>query len=735
MTTNAFKDIEKLETDLWEAADNLRANSKLTSSDYFMPVLGVIFLRHAANRFDAAHRQIEADQASGKMPPRKVLPADYIARRSLFLPIAARYDWIMEQAAVSGTDLPRRVTEAMTAIESTFEPLKGVLPKDYGIFEPKVLEDLMRLFNSERIRQATGDVFGRIYEYFLAKFSIQKAHDNGEFFTPSSLVQMIVNVIEPDHGMVFDPACGSGGMFVQSSHFIEDEGGDTAKKVVFHGQEKNRDTIRIAKMNLAVHGLEGKIAEAITYYQDEHNLAGRCDFVMANPPFNVDLVDAEQHQGRPAPALRPAGGEQAEEGRQRQLPVDFLLLELPQRPGPGRLRHVLPGLQRRPRRKGCPRKKLVETGDVDVMIAIRSNFFYTRTVPCELWHFDRAKPPERRDNVLMLDARNVYRKVTRKIVDFSPEQMHNLAAIVWLYRGQRARFLGLVERYLERVRSESAAVAGLLAPFEATLADLRARFDALANAVGKHADLEAASKQALTDALTELREAATLYQTDRDRLLADLAAYIHSPRPQAGEGPGQPETWPASLDGLVGWLGGPSVRETNAAQHAARRAFAPHAEALRGLVKQVDLLYKLTARVADALPPLPPGEGRGEGAALDRRASARLIKQLDEQRKATVEQLKQAVYFHRQVAWLHDRFPDAELADVPGLVKLVSRAEIEAADWSLTPGRYVGVAPPEEDENFDFEQTLRDIHTELADLNREAAALAARIQENFEELM
>ena len=164
----------------------------------------------------------------------------------------------MEQAAVSGADLPRLVTDAMTVIEAEFEPLLGVLPKDYGIFETKVLEDLMRLFNSEQIKQATGDVFGRIYEYFLAKFSIQKAHDNGEFFTPSSIVQTIVNVIEPDHGTVFDPACGSGGMFVQSSHFIEHEGGDTAKKVVFYGQEKNRDTIRIAKMNLAVHGLEGR---------------------------------------------------------------------------------------------------------------------------------------------------------------------------------------------------------------------------------------------------------------------------------------------------------------------------------------------------------------------------------------------------------------------------------------------------------------------------------------------
>src|SRR5881398_1428873 len=294
MNNDAFRGIERLEDDLWKAADNLRANSKLTSSDYFMPVLGVIFLRHAANRFEAATKQIQGDQEAGRMPKRPPVNADYVSRRALWLPERARYDVIMDKAAVSGSDLPKLVTEAMTAIEGEFEPLQGVLPKDYGIFETKVLEDLMRLFNSEQIKQATGDVFGRIYEYFLAEFSIQKAHDNGEFFTRSSIVQTIVNVIEPDHGTVFDPACGSGGMFVQSSHFIEHAGGDTARKVVFYGQEKNPDTIHIALMNLAVHGLTGEIAEAITYYEDKHNLVGGADFVMANPPFNVDLVDAER---------------------------------------------------------------------------------------------------------------------------------------------------------------------------------------------------------------------------------------------------------------------------------------------------------------------------------------------------------------------------------------------------------------------------------------------------------
>lgn len=702
---DAYKDIAKLEADLWEAADNLRANSKLTSSDYFMPVLGVIFLRHAANRFEAAHLHIEADQASGKMPKRKVRPADYIARRSLFLPEKARYDWIMQQAAVSGADLPRLVTDAMTAIEVEFEPLLGVLPKDYGIFETKVLEDLMRLFNSEQIQQATGDVFGRIYEYFLAKFSIQKAHDNGEFFTPSSIVQTIVNVIEPDHGTVFDPACGSGGMFVQSSHFIEHEGGDTAKKVVFYGQEKNRDTIRIAKMNLAVHGLEGKIAEAITYYQDEHSLAGKCDFVMANPPFNVDLVDAERIKGDPRlPFGLPGVNKQKRVSNGNYLWISYFWSYLSDK---GRAGFVMSSqASNAGHGEKEVRRKIIETGDVDVMISIRSNFFYTRTVPCELWHFDRAKPPERKDKLLMLDARNVFRKVTRKINDFSPEQMQNLGAIVWLYRGQGERFLALVKGYLGRVCAESEAVPSTLAPFDTTLADLRGRFDALTEAVAGNADLEPDKRQALTDAVSELREAAALYDTDAKRLLGSLATFGHK--------------------------FGRALPEKNGPQRAARKQFDSSTDAIRGLVKQVDQLYKLAARIAGL-----GGELAADDAfstAYERRAVSRLLKRLDNERKSAVEQLKQAAYFHRQIAWLQDRFPKAELAAVPGLVKLVDRKEIEAADWSLTPGRYVGVAPSEEDDDFDFEQTLRDIHTELVDLNKEAVELAAKIQENFEDM-
>jgi type I restriction enzyme M protein len=705
MTTDAFKDIEKLEADLWEAADNLRANSKLTSSDYFMPVLGVIFLRHAANRFDDATHQIEEAQKTGVMPPRKVVPADYLRRRALWLPESARYDWIMQQAAVRGSDLPGLVTDAMNAIEAEFEPLQNVLPKDYGIFEPKVLEDLLRTFNSERIRQATGDVFGRIYEYFLARFSIQKAHDNGEFFTPSSIVQTIVNVIEPDHGTVFDPACGSGGMFVQSSHFIEDTGGDTARKVVFYGQEKNRDTIRIAKMNLAVHGLEGKIAEAITYYQDEYTLAGKCDFVMANPPFNVDLVDAERIKGDPRlPFSLPGVNKNKKVSNGNYLWISYFWSYLGER---GRAGFVMSSqASSAGHGEKLVRQKIVETGDVDVMISIRSNFFYTRTVPCELWFFDRGKPAERRDEVLMLDARNVFRKVNRKINDFSPEQMRNLAAVVWLYRGQSDRFLALVRDYLRRVCEESAAVPAALEAFEGTLAKLRAQFATLAAAEEARDGLDTEQKRPLAEALAELLEASRLYEIDRGTLVSGLKAFTGR--------------YAANLP------------EQNDAQHAARTAFNRSAEAIRGLIRQVDLLYKLAARAADVAAAIAKDERLV--AVYDRRGTGRRVKQLEEERKSAVEQLRAAAYFYRQVTWLQERFPDAKLQPVQGLVKVVTRAEIEAEDWSLTPGRYVGFAPPEEDEDFDFEQVLRDIQTELADLNLEAAELAKTIQTNFSQL-
>lgn len=710
MTANAFHNISKIEDSLWEAADQLRANSKLTSSEYCMPVLGVIFLRHASNRYQAALQAIEADQAAGRMPKRPLVKGDFIKRRALMLPAAARYDHLLKLP--SGAKLGAALVDAMNAIEADFEPLAGQLPKDYDRFESKLLEDLLRNFDSEALRQASGDVFGRIYEYFLMKFAMQGAQDNGEFFTPPSLVQTLVNVIEPDHGVVFDPACGSGGMFVQSSHFIEHEGLETLKRVTFYGQEKTATTIRLAKMNLAVHGLEGDIREANSFYDDVHRLPdgrplwGNCDFVMANPPFNVDMVDAERvKDDRRLPFGLPGVNKDKRVSNGNYLWISYFHSYLSAK---GRAGFVMSS-QASSAGHGEKevRRKLVETGDVDVMIAIRSNFFYTRTVPCELWHFDRAKPAGRKDSVLMLDARNIFRKVTRKIYDFSPEQQANLNAIVWLYRGQQDRFLGLVSQYFARLVTELKTIEPALADFEEGLTACRSLLaDAFADSANALDALDTDQRRGVAEAMAEWAEAANAYVADRtaleNRIVTTCEKIGHAPP------------------------------RDNAAQHAARQSIDPLADMARGLVKQVDLLYKLAARAAQLANELATDEAGGKD--FDRRANNKLLKQLDESRKAAVEQLKASSYLHRQIVWVQERFPQAEMQDVPGLCKVVSRAEIEAADWSLTPGRYVGVAPAEVDEDFDFEQTLRDIHVELADLNREAVELAAKIQENFEEL-
>jgi type I restriction enzyme M protein len=715
MSANAFHNITQVESSLWEAADQLRANSNLTATEYSMPVLGVIFLRHATNRYQSALQAIEADQAAGTMPKRPLGKADFIKRRALMLPEAARYDTLLNLP--SGASLGGALVAAMNAIEADFPPLQGSLPKDYDRFDNKLLENLLRCFDSQALRTATGDVFGRIYEYFLMKFAMQGAQDNGEFFTPPSLVQTLVNVIEPNHGVVADLACGSGGMFVQSSHFMEHEGFETMKRVTFYGQEKTPTTIRLAKMNLAVHGLEGDIREANTFYQDVHRLQdgrplwGNVDFMMANPPFNVDKVDAESIKtDRRLPFGLPGVNTDKHVSNGNYLWISYFHSYLSPT---GRAGFVMSS-QASSAGHGEKevRRKLVETGDVDVMVAIRSNFFYTRTVPCELWHFDRSKPQERKDQVLMLDARNVYRKVTRKIYDFSPEQQANLAAIVWLYRGQQDRFLALVQSYITRLGAESVAVDAALTAFETTLTASRTPLAAFVDSVKGIKALPQDKRQGVGDAMTEWTSATTAYAVDRAALVAGLAAFCKSAAKPV---------------------------QTNEAQHTARQAFDPLAESARGLVKQIDLLYKLAARAAQLAQELAAHEEAAEF--FDRRAVGKLTKQLDEERKSAVEQLKgcaylhrQVAYLHRQVAWLQDRFPKAEMADVPGLCKVVTRADIEAADWSLTPGRFVGVAPAEVDEDFDFEQTLRDIHLELADLNRESVDLAAKIQTNFEEL-
>lgn len=663
------ENIEAVEKRLWTAADQLRANSEFASNEYFMPVMGLIFLRHAYSRYLAVKPEIEEGLPSRGGVTRPLTKEDFSSRGAIFLKPEAQFDYLVNLP--DGADRAEALIAAMEAVEGDYPALEGVLPKnEYQTLENDVLGNVLRIFNDPALQDAKGDVFGRIYEYFLTQFADQSAHDGGEFFTPPSIVQMIVNAIEPDHGKVLDPACGSGGMFVQSAHFIEKMAKDPNEAATFYGQEKNSTTIRLAKMNLAVHGLEGKIEPGITYYTDAHELLGKADFVMANPPFNVDEVDAEKIKKDPRlPFGLPGTNKKKKVSNGNYLWISYFYSYLTET---GRAGFVMSSqASSAGGEEAKVRQKLIETGDVGAMIAIRGNFFYTRSVPCELWILNRSKPEHLKNKVLMLDARQVFRTVSRKVKDFSPEQLQNLTSIFWLYRGEEERFRELVSAYLSRT-----AVEGLnsLLKEPALTASLKAVCEAVE--VGE-----------------ELKGAIKFFAED----------------------------WAASTEAVESQLGSGSRSETDmAGLHSRFEALEPMAETSRDLIKQIDQLYKLAEKTHR--------EGGGK------RGKASPLKMLEEARGEAVVALKRVRYFHRQAHWLLSRFPEGKLAEVPGMVKLVDNDELAANDWSLTPGHYVGVAPEEEDEDFDFEGMMQEIHVELAGLNEEAAALANQIQVNFEGL-
>jgi type I restriction enzyme M protein len=681
--------IEAIEKRLWSAADTLRANSNYASNEYFLPVMGLVFLRHAYSRYLNVKDAIEAGLPRRGGKTRPLTKEDFSQQSAIFLRPKAQFDTLV--ALTDSDDRARAIIEAMESIEKDYENLRGVLPKsEYQELDNAVLGQLLRTLNPDELKKVSGDVFGRIYEYFLTQFADQKAHDGGEFFTPISLVSLIAHVLEPDSGTVLDPACGSGGMFVQSARVVEQHHENPAEKLTFYGLEKNATTIRLAKMNLAVHGLEGDIQKAISYYEDPHELLGKADYVMANPPFNVDEIDADKIKNDPRlPFGLPGVNKKGKVSNGNYIWISYFYSYLNQQ---GRAGFVMSSqASSAGRDEAKVRQKLIETGDVDIMVAIRSNFFYTRTVPCELWFLNRDKPQEHKGKVLMLDARNVYRKVTRKIYDFSPEQEQNLLAIVWLYRGETERYLALVSEYLGQVVDEAQACMDLEEDGAVThpLPDYLAAIHALRDAIAQCSPDEAKRNPGLEELDAEYQ----LFVQDITRF------HQHADKAQ--------EQWSNAPD-------------TNKALVKLTRQFEPLAETSRDLIKQTDLLYKLATRLIEH--------------AGNNRDLTRARKAADEARQLAVEQLKQVRYFWRQAHWLTERFPDAKLRDVEGLVKLVDIKELEANDWSLTPGRYVGVAPEEEDDDFDFEETLREIHVELEDLNAEAVKLAATIKRNFEEL-
>ena len=450
--------IRKLENELWESADLLRQGSKLTSNQYCMPVLGLIFLRYAYGRFKLVENEILKDRPvrNGRVLP--VEPSDFAEKSALFLPPEARYDYLVNLP--ESADIGKAVNHAMELIEEQSEQLVGVLPKDYTMFTDDILSELLRIFNNSALDEVGGDILGRIYEYFLNKFAKNIASDDGVFFTPKSLVKMIVNVLEPKRGILLDPACGSGGMFVQTGDFVNLHGMSANAAMTFYGQEKVEYNAKLCLMNMAVHGLNGKIRsgnEANTFYNDTFSLEGCCDYVMANPPFNVDKVKSESamNAGR-LPFGLPSINAAKEFGNGNYLWISYFYAYLNEK---GRAGFVMASSATDSSGKDRDiRQKLVETGHVDVMMSVGNNFFYTKSLPCSIWFFDKGKAESIQDHVLFIDARNYYTVVDRTLNEWSEWQLKNLNAIVWLYRGEVDKYANLLGEYVSALR-DSAKIA------------------------------------------------------------------------------------------------------------------------------------------------------------------------------------------------------------------------------------------------------------------------------------
>ena len=550
--------IRKLEADLWESADLLRAESKLTSNQYCMPVLGLIFLRYAYSRFKMVEAEILKNRPSrgGKVMP--VEASDFAAKSALFLPEAAQYERLVnlpEDIASAGlTDkdghpigsLGEAVNNAMLLIEDQSEQLTGILPVSYTDFSDALLAELLRIFNNSALDDIGGDIIGRIYEYFLNKFAKNIASDDGVFFTPKSLVKMIVNVIEPKKGTLLDPACGSGGMFIQSGDFVNAAGMNANSAMTFFGQEKVKYNAQLCLMNMAVHGLTGKIMsgdDANSFYHDAYSLNGCCDYVMANPPFNVDKVKAEscENAGRLPFGLPGVNKKTKEVGNANYLWISYFYSYLNER---GRAGFVMASSATDSQGKDKEiREQLVRTGHVDVMVSVGNNFFYTKSLPCSLWFFDKAKGEAAKGKVLFLDARNYYTVVDRTLNEWSEWQLKNLNAIVWLYRGEVEKYKALLKEYRADLRAKAEA-----ADFEKQALEKAIRQEAFADIVSglteahaalqktAKAEVEAADKREkkktqllyderieyVDDMLTEAKEALWLVEKFGDGVYTDV---------------------------------------------------------------------------------------------------------------------------------------------------------------------------------------------------------------------
>lgn len=683
--------LKTLEANLWRAADALRANSDLKASEYSTPVLGLIFLKFADNKYKRYEADILA-QYQQQQGTRLEKPIADIAieKCGFYLPEQARYEYLLRLPEKE--NIAAAIKSAMQQIAAYKPELEGVLPEDEYFRltrseqNKSIPNQLLRIF-ADIPEDFSGDMFGQIYEYFLGEFAMSEGQGGGEFFTPRSVVRLMVEVIEPHGGRVFDPACGSGGMFVQSAQFVEQHRSafDQAAHgdIFVCGQEKTLETVKLAKMNLAVNGLRGEIKQANTYYEDPHGSFGAFDYVLANPPFNVDdvsLSTVEKDRRFNTYGLPRNKGKvgKKDEGKETVPNGNYLWINLfaTSLREKGRAALVMANSASDARHSEADiRQSLIENNLIYGMLTLPSNMFYTVTLPATLWFFDKAKTDNR---ILFIDARNIFTQIDRAHREFSAEQVQNIAIISKLHKGNGRAFVELIDSYFAQGMAKLLDNASHIVPLSAQLME-----------VLDHED----GKQAMQGLAAQWQSLPKL----RDQYSSFVASHAK-------------ET---------------AVIAKNKAQHALRAMFDPFFIGLHDGLKALDKIVRQHEKA------------QAEAAKLEgkRGQTDKKTKTLKTALDAMHAEVKTAESWFKHIHWLQERFPKAAYEDVTGLCKLATPQEVAEQDYSLNAGRYVGVVIEEDGKTEEeFLVDLLAMNEELGQLNAEAHILGAMIEKNISQI-
>jgi type I restriction enzyme M protein len=669
-------EFKKLETKLWETADNLRANSDLKASEYSAPVLGIIFLKFADNKYKLFEKEIELEFEKLK-GTRREKPIEEIAieKCGFYLPPNSRYEFLLHLPEEKKID--KALKDAMVAIEKYKKELEGVLPKDEYFkltrTDSQIPKNLLKNFSDIPL-DASGDMFGKIYEYFLSKFALAEGQGGGEFFTPNSVVRLMVEMIEPHNGTVFDPACGSGGMFVHSNNFIQArkiQGMEARDSSLFvYGQEKTLETVNLAKMNLVVNGLRGEIKQANTYYEDIFNSVGKFDYVMANPPFNVDdvtLGKVEKDKRFNAYGIPRNKTKSKTKGETTCPNANYLWINLfatSLKEGKGRAALVMANSASDARHSEAEiRKNLIERNLIYGMLTLPKNMFYTVTLPATLWFFDKGKTHEK---VLFIDARNIFTQIDRAHREFTEEQIQNIAIINRLHRGEQGAFVSLVNQYL---------MNGLRA-----LGDNKAIIESVSTKITSF--LKENDDHKVPNLVSKLKEISML---EKQAQLYEKTYDINA------------------------------VSKSNATQHELMAAFSVFFQGVHETLKQIDRKVRHFEKVHK-----------------DQKEAKLLKSELDLLHRS----IKDSEKYFGHIRWLQTRFPEAKYADVIGLCKVADLTEIRAQDFTLNPSRYVGsVIEDDGKTEEEFIEELVSLNDEFIKLNAEALRLGDVINHNVKQIV